>query len=43
MLLPGVPVERIRSLGDAWSDGRLWDDIAWLAHPRLGEVHVLQV
>jgi hypothetical protein len=43
MLLPGIPVERIRSLGDAWSDGRLWDDIAWLAHPRLGEVHILQV
>lgn len=27
----GVPVERIRLLGDSWSDGGLWDDIAWLA------------
>jgi hypothetical protein len=31
MLLLGVPVERIRMLGDSWSDGGLWDDIAWLA------------
>jgi hypothetical protein len=31
MLLLGIPVERIRLLGDSWSDGGLWDDIAWLA------------
>ena len=31
MLLFGVPAERIRALGDSWSDGGLWDDIAWLA------------
>lgn len=31
MLLLGVPVERIRELGDSWSDGGLWDDILWLA------------
>ena len=31
MLLLGVPAERIRVLGDAWSDGGLWDDIGWLA------------
>jgi len=31
MLVLGIPVERIRALGDAWSDGGLWDDILWLA------------
>jgi hypothetical protein len=31
MLVLGVPVERIRAFGDAWSDGGLWDDILWLA------------
>lgn len=31
MLWLGVPVERIRLLGDSWSDGGLWNDIAWLA------------
>ena len=31
MLLLGIPVECIRMLGDSWSDGGLWDDIAWLA------------
>ena len=31
MLVLGIPVERIRTFGDAWSDGGLWDDILWLA------------
>ena len=31
MLVLGVPAERIRAFGSAWSDGGLWDDIAWLA------------
>jgi hypothetical protein len=31
MLLLGIPVERIRDLGESWSDGGLWDDITWLA------------
>lgn len=30
-MLLGVPAERIRALGDSWSDGGLWDDILWLA------------
>jgi hypothetical protein len=31
MLVLGVPAERIRMLGASWSDGGLWDDIAFLA------------
>lgn len=31
MLILGVPAERIRAFGRAWSDGGLWDDISWLA------------
>lgn len=31
VLLLGVPVARIRSFGDTWSDGGLWDDILLLA------------
>ena len=31
MLVLGVPAERIRVFGSAWSDGGLWNDIAWLA------------
>lgn len=31
MLILGVPADRIRALGEAWSDGGLWDDILFLA------------
>lgn len=31
MSLLGIPAARIRDIGEAWSDGGLWDDIAWLA------------
>jgi hypothetical protein len=31
MLVLGVPAERIRAFGSAWSDGGQWDDISWLA------------
>jgi hypothetical protein len=31
MLVLGVPVERIRAVGGAWSDGGLWDDVLLLA------------
>lgn len=30
MLVLGVPVERIRAVGGAWSDGGLWDDVLLL-------------
>jgi len=31
MPLLGVEAERIRQFADTWSDGGLWDDIAWLS------------
>jgi hypothetical protein len=31
VLILGVPADRIRAIGESWSDGGLWDDVLFLA------------